>query len=116
MSGPGREHLEGFVLSPLSRFSPGFAALATPFLALERARATLEWWSRLGSGYVRLSAIPVLILGGVVALHAAVAATVTPWAARFETHTGREPTPRPGLPSVSAQNRYSSWIWAMGQY
>ena len=28
----------------------------------------------------------------------------------------QELTPRSGLPSVFAQNRYNSWIWAMGQY
>ncbi len=45
----------------------GLGTLAVPFLGVERARATLDWWSHLGSGYIRLSAIPVLILGGFVA-------------------------------------------------
>ena len=45
----------------------GLGALATPFVGVERARATLEWWSRLGSGPVRLSAIPLLVLGGFIA-------------------------------------------------
>lgn len=42
-------------------------ALATPFLGVERARATIEWWSSQGSGFVRLSALPVLALGVFVA-------------------------------------------------
>jgi hypothetical protein len=45
----------------------GLGALATPFVGVERARATLEWWTRLGPGYLRLSAIPLLVLGGVIA-------------------------------------------------
>jgi hypothetical protein len=45
----------------------GLGALATPFLGVERAQATLEWWSRLGPAYLRLSAIPLLVLGGLIA-------------------------------------------------
>ena len=48
-------------------FIPLVAALATPFVGVERARATIEWWSLQGSGLVRLSAIPLLALGGFVA-------------------------------------------------
>jgi len=45
----------------------GIGALATPFVGLERARAAIEWWSQLGSGVARFSAIPLLALGGFVA-------------------------------------------------
>jgi hypothetical protein len=45
---------------------PLVAALATPFVGVERARATIEWWSLQGSGVVRLSAIPLLALGGFI--------------------------------------------------
>jgi hypothetical protein len=45
----------------------GLAALATPFVGVERARAALDWWSGLGSGYVRLTAVPLLALGGFIA-------------------------------------------------
>ena len=42
-------------------------ALATPFVGVERARATIEWWSSQGPIFIRLSAIPVLALGVFVA-------------------------------------------------
>jgi hypothetical protein len=45
----------------------GLGALATPFVGVERARAILEWWSQLGPGYVRLSALSLLLLGGFIA-------------------------------------------------
>jgi hypothetical protein len=45
----------------------GLGALATPSMGVERARATLDWWSHLGSVYIRLSAIPLLALGGLIA-------------------------------------------------
>jgi hypothetical protein len=45
----------------------GLGALATPFVGVERARATLQWWSRLGFGYIRLTAIAVQLLGGFIA-------------------------------------------------
>jgi hypothetical protein len=45
----------------------GLGALATPLVGLERARAAIEWWSQRGTGVVRLSAIPLLALGGFVA-------------------------------------------------
>lgn len=45
----------------------GLGALATPFVGVERARALLEWWSQLGPGYVRLSALSLLLLGGFIA-------------------------------------------------
>jgi hypothetical protein len=48
-------------------FIPLVAALATPFVGVERARAIIEWWSLQGSGFVRLSVIPLLALGGFVA-------------------------------------------------
>jgi hypothetical protein len=36
-------------------------------ILVERGRATIEWWSSLGSAYIRLSAIPLLVLGSIVA-------------------------------------------------
>src|SRR5262249_16124130 len=48
-------------------FIPLAAALATPCVGVERARATLAWWALQGSGVVRLSAIPLLYLGGLIA-------------------------------------------------
>jgi hypothetical protein len=45
----------------------GLGALATPFVGVERAQAILEWWSRLAPSYLRLSVIPVLLLGGLIA-------------------------------------------------
>jgi len=45
----------------------GLGALATPFVGIERARAILEWWSQLGPGYIRLSALSLLLLGGFIA-------------------------------------------------
>ena len=45
----------------------GLGALATPLIGLERARATLEWWSRQGAGVARLSAAALVALGGFVA-------------------------------------------------
>jgi len=46
---------------------PFVAAIATPFVGVERAPAIIEWWSQQGSGLLRLSAIPLLALGGFVA-------------------------------------------------
>jgi hypothetical protein len=46
---------------------PLVAALAMPFVGVERARATIAWWSLQGSGIVRLSAMPLLTLGGFIA-------------------------------------------------
>lgn len=46
---------------------PFVAAIATPFVGVERAPAIIESWSQHGSGLVRLSAVPLLALGGFVA-------------------------------------------------
>src|SRR5262245_40674034 len=40
----------------------GLGALATPMVGLERARATIDWWSRQGPGVVRLPAVALLAL------------------------------------------------------
>src|SRR5262245_7664160 len=45
----------------------GLGALATPMVGLERARAMIEWWSRQGADVARLTAVPLLALGGFVA-------------------------------------------------
>jgi hypothetical protein len=45
----------------------GFGALLTPSLGIDRAQATLQWWSQLASGYIRLTALAVVVLGGVIA-------------------------------------------------
>ncbi len=39
----------------------------TGLVAIERADAIFEWWLRQGSGLVRLTGIPLLVLGGFVA-------------------------------------------------
>ena len=46
---------------------PILAAIATPFVGVERVPAIIEWWSQQGSGMVRLSALAVLAIGGFVA-------------------------------------------------
>jgi hypothetical protein len=46
---------------------PILAAIALPFVGVERARATIEWWTLLGSGVIRLTGIPLLALGGFIA-------------------------------------------------
>jgi drug/metabolite transporter superfamily protein YnfA len=46
---------------------PLVAAIAMPILGVERARATIEWWTQQGSAVVRLTGIPLLALGGFVA-------------------------------------------------
>ena len=45
----------------------GVGALATPLVGLERARGAIEWWSQRGPGVARLTALPLLALGGFVA-------------------------------------------------
>ena len=45
----------------------GITTALTGLLAIERARAIIEWWSQQGPGVVRLTGIPVLALGGFVA-------------------------------------------------
>jgi hypothetical protein len=47
--------------------APILAAIAMPFVGVERARATIEWWTLQGSGVIRLTGIPLLALGGFVA-------------------------------------------------
>jgi hypothetical protein len=42
-------------------------ALITPFVGIDRAQAAIEWWSLQGPWLVRLSAIPLLALGGFIA-------------------------------------------------
>ena len=45
----------------------GITTALTGLLAIERARAIIEWWSRQGPGVLRLTGVPVLALGGFVA-------------------------------------------------
>ena len=45
----------------------GIATALTGLLAIERARAIIEWWLQQGSGVVRLAGVLVLALGGFVA-------------------------------------------------
>ena len=45
----------------------GIATALTGLLAIERARAIIEWWLQQGSGGVRLVGALVLALGGFVA-------------------------------------------------
>jgi hypothetical protein len=39
------------------------AGLATPFFGIERFRKLLDWWSTLGSGFIRAWACFLLVLG-----------------------------------------------------
>ena len=48
-------------------FIPLVAGLAIPLVGVPRARATVEAWSLQGPGVLRLSAIPILLLGGFIA-------------------------------------------------
>jgi hypothetical protein len=48
-------------------FIPLVAGLAIPLVGVARARATVEAWSLQGPGILRLSAIPLLVLGGFIA-------------------------------------------------
>jgi hypothetical protein len=45
----------------------GITTALTGLVAIERARAIIEWWLQHGSGVVRLTGVLVLALGGFVA-------------------------------------------------
>ena len=45
----------------------GITTALTGWVAIERARAIIEWWLQHGSGVVRLTGVLVLALGGFVA-------------------------------------------------
>ena len=45
----------------------GITTALTGLVAIERARAIIEWWLQHGSGVVRLTGILVLALGGFIA-------------------------------------------------
>ena len=45
----------------------GITTALTGLVAIERARATIEWWLQQGSGVIRLTGVLVLALGGFVA-------------------------------------------------
>jgi hypothetical protein len=45
----------------------GIATALTGLVAIERARAIIEWWLQHGSGVVRLTGVLVLALGGFIA-------------------------------------------------
>jgi hypothetical protein len=45
----------------------GIGAAVTALVAIGRATAIIDWWLRQGSGVVRLTGIPLIILGGFVA-------------------------------------------------
>jgi len=45
----------------------GLMAVLTGLVAIEQARAMIEWWLQLGSGVVRLTGIGLLALGACVA-------------------------------------------------
>jgi hypothetical protein len=45
----------------------GIATALTGVVAMERARALIEWWLQQGSGVVRLAGVVLLALGGFVA-------------------------------------------------
>ncbi len=45
----------------------GITTALTGLVAIERARAIIEWWLKQGSGVVRLTGVLLLALGGFVA-------------------------------------------------
>jgi uncharacterized membrane protein len=45
----------------------GIATALTGLVAMERARAIIEWWLQQGSGVVRLTGVLVLAVGGFLA-------------------------------------------------
>lgn len=45
----------------------GIATALAGLVAIERVHAIIDWWVQLGSWLVRLSAVPVVVLGGFVA-------------------------------------------------
>jgi len=45
----------------------GIATALTGLVAMERARAIIEWWLRQGPGVVRLAGVGVCAIGGVLA-------------------------------------------------
>ena len=45
----------------------GITTGLTGLMAIEGAHAIIEWWLRQGSGVIRLTGIPLLVLGGFVA-------------------------------------------------
>jgi uncharacterized membrane protein len=45
----------------------GISTVLTGLLAMEQARGIIEGWMQQGSGVIRLTCIPVLVLGGLVA-------------------------------------------------
>ena len=45
----------------------GIATALTGLVAIERARAIVEWWLQQGSGVVRLTGVLVMIFGGFIA-------------------------------------------------
>jgi hypothetical protein len=47
--------------------SAGIATALIGLVAMERARAMIEWWLQLGSGVVRLTGVLVLALGAFIA-------------------------------------------------
>jgi hypothetical protein len=54
---------------------PILAAIALPFVGVERARATIEWWTLQGSSVIRLTGIPLMALGAFIAYACAPAKT-----------------------------------------
>ena len=45
----------------------GVGALATPLIGVDGAQDVVESWTQQGSGVLRLTTVPILILGGVLA-------------------------------------------------
>jgi hypothetical protein len=45
----------------------GIATVLAGFIAVGEARSSIDWWLQQGSGVIRLTAIPVLALGGFIA-------------------------------------------------
>ncbi|MGO9613083.1 MAG: hypothetical protein ACLPX5_08610 [Dissulfurispiraceae bacterium] len=48
-------------------FIPLAAGIAMPFVGIERAQTVIEWWTQQGYSVVRLTAVPLLAVGGFIA-------------------------------------------------
>jgi hypothetical protein len=57
----------------------GITTALMGLVAMERARAIVEWWLRQGSGVVRLTGVLVLGLGGFLAYACAPLRRADPW-------------------------------------
>jgi hypothetical protein len=60
----------------------GITTAVTALVGLVRAREIIEWWLHQGPVIIRLTAVPILLLGGFVAYACAPGAHAERWTAR----------------------------------